>query len=146
MFANNGGEESFGIWLDDCNNPSFNHPIIEVGEFPDDPRCMGVAGTNLLSFLRGFSAYHLTEAEMDRDFRGEDILPIKKALDMLLVPQSLRGEDFDESPHFDKISTGGDTRFSALRQWADPNLPDPYGDSYSQQYTIADLKKLFGGT
>ena len=32
-----------------CGNPIYNHPIIEVGEMPDEDGCMGVVGTNLIS-------------------------------------------------------------------------------------------------
>ena len=53
------------------------------------------------------------------------------------VPQSLRAEHHYEDP---------DENFALLRKWADPQLPDPYGNSYSQEYTIADLKRLFGAT
>lgn len=58
LFAGNGGEEIFGIWLPETANPIYNHPIIEVGELPAEEGYMGIAGTNLLSFLRGWSAFH----------------------------------------------------------------------------------------
>ena len=44
------------------------------------------------------------------------------------------------------IMMNPDENFALLRKWADPQLPDPYGNSYSQEYTIADLKRLFGAT
>ena len=133
LFADDHAEQAYGIWLPACGNPSFSHPIIEVGELFDDG-CMGVVGTNLLSFLHGRAAFHLVYDERDKlEEGGEELKRIQTALDMLKVPQSLRGEHFDdEMPPF--------------RKWADPQLPDPYGTSYSQRYTIADLKKLFGET
>ena len=142
LFAGDGGGGMFGIWLSETSNPIFNHPIIEVGEMPDEEGCMGVAGTNLLSFLRGWSAYRLM-LEESNELRivelGEDkdaptrLQRIQTALDMLQVPQSLRGDNFDDE-------------IAPFRKWADPQLPDPYGDSYTQRYTIADLKKLLGVT
>ncbi|MYE88630.1 SMI1/KNR4 family protein [Candidatus Poribacteria bacterium] len=133
LFAGMGGEEFFGIWLAETGNPIYNHPIIEVGELHDEG-CMGVAGTNLLSFLHRWSAYHLVYDERDKlEEGGEELRRIQSALDMLQVPQSLRGEHFDDE-------------MSPFRKWADPQLPNPYGDSYSQQYTIGDLKRLFGET
>ena len=131
LFAHNGSEEVYGIWLPACGNPSFSHPIIEVGELFDDG-CMGVVGTNLISFLRGRAAFHLVYNERDELAEGgEKLSRLQTALDMLQVPQSLRGDNFDdEMPPF--------------RKWADPQLPDPDGTSYSQRYTITDLKQLFG--
>ena len=64
-------------------------------------------------------------------------------LDILQVPQWLRYEHFDES-QYDDGQAVVDHHFSQIRKWADPSLPDPYGSSYNQGYTIADLKKLFG--
>ncbi len=133
LFAGMGGEEFFGIWLAETGNPIYNHPIIEVGELHDEG-CMGVAGTNLISFLRRFSAYHLVYDERDQlEEGGLKLSRIQKALNLLKVPQSLRGEHFDDE-------------MIPFIKWADPQLPDPYGDSYNQRYTIADLKKLFGET
>ena len=62
LFAHNGGEEAYGIWLPKIGNPIYNPPIIEVGELFDEG-CMGVVGTNFISFLRGWSAFHLVMEE-----------------------------------------------------------------------------------
>ena len=146
LFAGDGGGGAFGIWLPACGNPMYNHPIIEVGELAGEDGCMGVAGTNLLSFLRGWSAFQLVMTENDELWKvelGEDkdapnrLKRIQTALDTRKIPQSLRSEHHQKDP---------DENFAQLRKWADPQLPDPYGDSYSQQYTIADLKKLLGAT
>ncbi len=134
LFAGDGGAGGFGIWLLDCGNPIYNHPVIEVGELAGEEGCMGVAGTNLITFLRRFSAYHLVYDERDElEEGGLKLIRIQKALDLLKVPQSLRGEHFDD-------------QMAPFRKWADPQLPDPYGDSYSQGYTISDLKRIFGAT
>ncbi len=139
LFAAMGGSEVFGIWLPRCGNSIYNHPIIEVGTIFEEG-CMGVAGTNLISFLRGWSAYHLMEQEIDARGAFEDgestdaaMKQIHTALNMLKVPQSLRGEHYNHE-------------IEPFRKWADPQLPDPDGDSYSQRYTITDLKRLFGAT
>ena len=146
LFAGDGGGGAFGIWLPACGNSMYNYPIIEVGELAGEDGCMGVAGTNLLSFLRGWSAFQLVmteDSELWKVELGEDkdapnrLQRIQTALDTLKVPQSLRAEHHHEDP---------DENFAQLRKWADPQLPDPYGDSYSQRYTIADLKQLFGET
>ena len=140
IFAGDGGAGGFGIWLLPCGNPIYNHPVIEVGELAGEEGCMGVAGTNLISFLRGWAAFHLVYDERDELWPvelGEDkdapnrLKRIQAALDTLGVPQSLRGENFDDYLH-------------PFRKWADPQLPDPRGDAYSQLYTVADLKRLFG--
>ena len=134
LFAVDGGEEAFAIWLPACGNPIYNHPIIEVGELFDEG-CMGVAGTNLISFLYGWSTYYLMLKELDKSKEVE-------FLDKLQVPQSLRPEHFDES-QYAPPPTGRDPHFIQLRKWADPLLPDPAGNSYRQRYTIADLKRIF---
>ena len=132
LFAGMGGEEAFAIWLPACSNPIFSHPIIEVGELPGEEGCMGLAGTNLVSFLQGWSAYHLVCDERDEAEDGEKLSQIQTALDMLKVPRSLRGDNFDDL-------------LTSFKGWADPQLPDPDGHSYNQRYTIADLKRLFDG-
>ena len=129
LFAGDGGGGAFGIWLPCCVNPIYNHPIIEVGELPGEEGCMGIAGTHLLSFLRGWSTYRLMLKELDK---SKEVA----FLDRLQVPQSLRPEHFADS----------EEKFAQLRKWADPQLPDPYGTSYSQQYTISDLKRIFDET
>ena len=143
LFAGDGGGGGFGIWLLACGNSIYNHPVIEVGELSGEG-CMGVAGTNLLSFLSGWSAFQLVmkeDSELWKVELGEDkdapnrLQRIQTALDTRKVPQSLRSEHHHEDP---------DENFAQLRKWADPLLPDPYGNSYSQLYTIADLKQLFG--
>ena len=146
LFAGDGDGGGFGIWLLACGNPIYNHPIIEVGELAGEEGCMGIAGTNLLSFLHGWSAFQFVmkeDGELWKVELGEDkdapnrLKRTQTALNTLEVPQSLRAEHHHEDP---------DENFAQLRKWADPQLPDPYGDSYSQRYTIADLKKLFGAT
>lgn len=145
LFASMGGEEVFGIWLPATGNPIYSHPIIEVG-FITGEGCMGWVGTNLLSFLRGWSAFQLVMTENDELWKvelGEDkdapnrLKRTQTALNTLFVPQSLRAEHHYEDP---------DENFAQLRKWADPQLPNPHGNSYSQEYTIADLKRIFGET
>ena len=53
IFAGDGGGGGFGIWLLPCGNPIYNHPVIEIGELAGEEGCMGLAGTNLLSFCAG---------------------------------------------------------------------------------------------
>ena len=145
LFAGDGGGGGFGIWLLACGNSIYNHPVIEVGELSGEG-CMGVAGTNLLSFLSGWSAFQLVmkeDSELWKVELGEDkdapnrLQRIQTALDTRKVPQSLRSEHHHEDP---------DENFAQLRKRADPQLPDPSGDSYTQRYTITDLKRLFGAT
>ena len=145
LFALEGGSDLFGIWLAEAGNPIYNHPIIEVGMI-FDAGCMGIVGTNLISFLCGWSAFQLVmaeDSELSKVELGEDkdapnrLQRIQTVLDTLEVPQSLRSEHHHEDP---------DENFAQLRKWADPQLPDPSGNSYTQRYTITDLKKLFGVT
>ena len=138
LFASSGAGEDYGIWLSETSNPIFNHPIIEVGMLPEAEGCMGVVGTNLTSYLRGRAVYYFVDEERKAlTGDGEKLKAIQTALATLEVPQSLRAKYHHEDPY---------ENFVQLRKWADPNLPDPAGNSYSQLYTIADLKRLFGAT
>ena len=124
---------------------------------------MGVVGTNMESFLLSRSAYYLMQSEISvlahirvavedgkdpTDALIKQLGQIQTALDMLQVPQHLRTEPFYatyEERFGDKPDDWRvDHHFPQIRKWADPLLPDPYGDSYTQRYTVTDLKKLFG--
>ena len=72
LFADNGGKETFGLSLPETGNPIFQHPIIEVGELSGEEGCMGVAGTPLVSFLLGLTAYNLINRENDAQGDVED--------------------------------------------------------------------------
>lgn len=137
LFALEGGSDLFGIWLAEAGNPIYNHPIIEVGMI-FEVGCMGIVGTNLISFLSGWSAYYLMLEELDK---SKEVA----FLDRLQVPQSLRPEHFDDS-QYERTHPLEAVHFTQLRKWADPQLPDPSGNSYTQRYAITDLKKLFGET
>ncbi|MDE0184081.1 MAG: SMI1/KNR4 family protein [Candidatus Poribacteria bacterium] len=138
LFATNGLSEAYGIWLPETDSEVFKQPIIEVA--PTDEGCMAVVGTNLTSFLLGRTAYHLV-FEID-NFDGskkpdasKKLKQLQIALDILQVPQTFRHvEFFDDSDH----------HFSQIIKWADPSLPNPCASSYIQEYTVTDLKKLFG--
>lgn len=143
LFAGDGGGGAFGIWLLACGNPIYNHPVIEVGELAGEEGCMGLAGTNLISFLRGWSAYRMMMQYIILE--AVDKSKELEFLNKLQVPRWLRYEHFDES-QYDATHAWEDPHFTQLRKWADPQLPDPSGSSYNQEYTIADLKKLFGVT
>ena len=122
IFAGDGGGGGFGIWLLACGNPIYDHPVIEVGELAGEEGCMGLAGTNLLSFLRGWSAFHLVLEESGELWKvelGEDkdapnrlkriqrtghatsAIESLEFLGKLQVPRWLRYEHFDEIQYDD---------------------------------------------
>ena len=143
LFAGDGGEGKFGIWMGECANRRFDHPIIEVSlEIFREYGCMGIAGTNLVSFLHGWCAYkiHLM------DEAGEE--GIERGLRGLGVPPHLWHEEFYANTMNALGLEGGDPyidhHFHQLRKWADPGLPDPYGDACSQRYSIADVRRILG--
>ena len=121
LFAGDGGGDHFGIWLPETESKIFDHPIIEIGQI-FEPGCMGVVGTNLTSFLLGRTVWSLL-------------------LDKLQVPQRIRS--------FKPFGNDTERQYLEIIKWADPLLPDsllsdiPYS-SYRQEYTVTDLKKLFG--
>ena len=159
LFAHEGASNVYGIWLPETNSEVFRQPIIEVGSIHEEG-CMGVVGTNLESFLLGSSACSLIWSEiaaLNAINDGEDpnapkqLKQIQTALEMLQVPQHLRtppylGVDpfyvvYDEQLARDHLVQ--------VKKWADRLLPDslladPSYISYSQRYTVTDLKKMFG--
>lgn len=157
LFAHEGGSDVFGIWMPKTNSKIFRQPIIEVGAIHEEG-CMGVVGTNLESFLLGTSAYSLIWSEIaaiNAVDEGEDpnapkkLNQIQTALEMLQVPRHLRtpsclGVDPFYVVYDEQLA---DEHLAEIRKWADPLLPDSllasYG-SYKQEYTVTDLKKLFG--
>jgi hypothetical protein len=120
VFGDNGGDELFGIWLPDTQGKVFEHPILVIGEI-FEPRCMAIEATGLFPFLLGWTAYYclLYEAE-------------SSLLDALGLPESLRFNP-------DEVD---DTVFARLRQWADPNLPDPNPDPYRHGYDTESLMSI----
>ena len=144
LFATNGFSEAYGIWLPETDSEVFKQPIIEVA--PTDEGCMGVVGTNLTSFLLGRSAYHLIfEIDIlddnEEPCAANKLERLQTALDMIQVPQILRRVEW----------FGGDDlhHFVQIIKWADPLLPDSLlsnlcSSSYTQKYTVTDLKTLFG--
>lgn len=145
LFADNGGEEAFGIWLPETGNPIFENPIIEVGELPGEEGCMGIAGTNLVSFLLGLTADDLIDRENDAQGDVEDgedleaphrLKQLQTALDRLQVPEDLRMgpfyDSYKEQFGIDYTEDRVERHFPLIRKWAAPTLPDPYGDSYTQ--------------
>ena len=145
LFAGEGGSDHYGIWLPETNSEIFNHPIIEVGTI-FEPGCMGVVGTNLTSFLLGRTVWSLLfeidDLEDSEEPNARDKLKqVQTALDMLQVPQRFR--------YFDPFGDDSERQFLQIIKWADPLLPDsllsdPFYSSYTQKFTVTDLKKLFG--
>jgi hypothetical protein len=122
VFADNGSESLFGVWLQPTGSRIFQSPMVEVGEIYE-PGCMAVAGTSLVPFLRGWTAYYLL---------SEDD-PSTQSLDALGLPEELRFAAEDMK----------DEHFAQLRRWADPELPDPYVDAYRSRFDMDALKSLF---
>ena len=157
LFAHEGASNVYGIWLPETDSEVFRQPIIEVGSIHEEG-CMGVVGTNLESFLLSLTAAHLIDLEIEAlHDDGENpnaVMQLKRvqtALDMLKVPQRLRrkGLTIIAAVNDPSILLDDEQDFVKIRKWADPLIPDsllanPYYSSYSQRYTVTDLKKLFG--
>lgn len=118
VFADDGSEGLFGIWLPETRSEGLGHPIVEIGSV-FEPECMAIAGTDLAPFLLGWTAYYSLLLEADHH-----------VLDAIGVPPSLRDEELD------------DELFAQLRRWADPGLPDPYPDPYEKGHSAQQLTNL----
>jgi hypothetical protein len=119
VFADNGAGHYFAAYTGSAISP-WQCPIVEVGEL-FEPGCLALAGTDLLRFLVGYTAYYLLVLERPDLLRS------------LGVPTTFeRVEPDDES-------------FAALRAWADPALPNPMGDPYIDRLDPRALATIVGG-
>ena len=144
LFASEGGAFYYGIWFPEIGESSYNHPVIELArELIDTEGCMSIAGTNLVSFLLGWSAYYV-QSPFDRG--PSRVRQERKALDILQVPQHLRHDEFHANIRPTLVEAYNqpwiNNYFSQLRKWADPQLPAPYGNAFDHQFSIADLKSI----
>lgn len=121
IYGDFGGDGLLGIWLPETHNPTYIHPVLEIGEI-FEPKCMALLGTSVLPFLLGWTAHYLLLLEAD-----------VKALDAIELPTSLRvqPDELDEN------------LFAELRKWADPKLLDYYPNPYRQRYDAEGLRALF---
>jgi hypothetical protein len=122
VFGDNGSDEQFGIWLPTVHRAGFDDPIIVIGEFDFD--MLAIAGTSLVPFLYGWTAYYALMYEVDA-----------RILDALGLPAALRVPEryLDEEA------------FARIRQHYDPGLPDYDPDPYRERSTVAKLKAFFEG-
>jgi hypothetical protein len=113
-------EHLFGLWLPHHRRSAAAVPVIEVGEL-FEPRCMAVAGTDLVRFLTTRTVHYLmTYADTT------------EALDLLGVPVSLRSPD------------PSDELKAALTRWTDPELADPEPDPNERGLNADELRERYG--
>jgi len=117
VFAGDGSDSLFGLWLDETDNDS--PPVVEIGSIFGHG-CMSVAGTTLDCFLRRWTAYYLLVCEAPAS-----------ALDALKLPSDLR------------VSEADDALVIKLCAWADPELPTVAPDPYRDRLTPDDIRQLF---
>jgi hypothetical protein len=119
VFADNGAGHYFAVYTGLAISP-WRCPIVEVGEL-FEPGCLALAGTDLIQFLSGYTAYYLLVLDRPDLLRG------------LGVPRDLeRLEPNDDS-------------FATLRAWADPALPNPMADPYVDRLDPLALATIVGG-
>jgi hypothetical protein len=120
VFGGNGGDDQFGIWYPSGAPADGPTPVVMVGSI-FEPGCLALAGTDLPKFLLAWSGYYLALLDAPTE-----------ALDALGLPDSLRRIDADGSlaPYF---------------RWADPALPDPEPDPYSQRMDAGGVAAVIEG-
>jgi SMI1 / KNR4 family (SUKH-1) len=119
VFANDGSDALYGLWL--ANSPSGTQtPVVELGEGGSG---IALIATDLVRFLKARTAYYVMLAEA-----GDE------PLDELGVPRELRrpAEELRD-----------DTLY-ALRDWADPDLPDAHADPYEKPTPVALIRQAYG--
>jgi hypothetical protein len=119
VFGDNGADDSFGLWLPRGRRDDDPAPVIQIAEVGDG---LAIAGTSLVQFLIGWSAYYLLDEGAE------------SALSALGVPERLWGAEPD------------DEAFAELLRWADPELSDPLPDPYGRPVDVETLRKRFGGS
>jgi len=122
IFGDNGGEESFGLWLP-ANGDGARPLVVEIGEVFEDA-CLTVVGDDLPSFLLGWTAFYLLSAQ--------DRFETREAVGALGLPHDLRSLE----------GGGTDEELSTLLRWASPGLPDPRPDAYRRGLTAAQVDKV----
>jgi hypothetical protein len=127
IFGDNGGDESFGLWLPTSRSPADPVPVIEIAEGGEaaveveERDGFAVVGTDLPKFLAGWSAYYLLLLEADT-----------AALEALRVPERFWNREAD------------DLLMSDLLAWADPQLPDRDPHPYQRPVVAQALREMFG--
>jgi hypothetical protein len=114
VFGGNGGDDQFGIWYPSGAPADGPTPVVMIGSI-FEPGCLALAGTDLPKFLLAWSGYYLALLDAPTE-----------ALDALGLPDSLRRIDKDGS-------------FAPYFRWADPSLPDPVPDPYSQRMDAEEI-------
>lgn len=120
-FGDDGSDEQFGIWLPDVRLPGFGHPIVLIGEFDFD--MLAIAGTGLVPFLYGWTAFYALMEEVDPE-----------VLDALGLPFSLRVPE----RYLDEAA------FARIREHYDPGLPDYDPNPFRKGRDVEDIRTLFG--
>jgi hypothetical protein len=117
VFGGNGGDEQLGLWYPSGAPADGPTPVVMIGSI-FEPGCLALAGTDLPDFFLAWSGYYVVLLEAPAE-----------ALDALGLPGSLRKIDADGSlaPYF---------------RWADPSLPDPEPDPYSQRLAVEDIAAI----
>jgi hypothetical protein len=127
VFGDNGGDESFGLWLPTSRSTTDPVPVIEIAEGGEaaleleERDGFAVIGTGLPNFLTSWSAYYLLLLEAET-----------AALEALSVPESFWNREADDSLMNDLLA------------WADPALPDPHPDPYQRPVVARALREMFG--
>ena len=119
LFGDDGSDSEFGLWLPEGGASLDDCPVIELGESV----AMAIAGSSLCCFLKGRTAYYLL---WEKD--------AARSLDALGLPAELRTDSPD------------DDDFAKITQWADPSLPNPVPDPYTDCITADELRARFNGT
>ena len=112
--GDNGAGDPFGLWLSSAQTGA--PPIVSIGAI-FEPKCMSVAGSSLLPFLRARTAYYLMLCD------GPSV-----ALDALEVPENLRSAESD------------DALWAAIVAWADPTRPRVSDDPYTAELDVKGIE------
>jgi hypothetical protein len=128
VFADDGCDEHFGIWIPVGSSEQSPHPVIWVGSIFDEPKCLAVIGTGICEFLRIWTAFQQLN---DKQTWEESPMP-HAALDALSVPPQWREEVLKDADLRDL-------------SWADPGLPDFNPDPYERGVDAQQLRRMYGG-
>jgi SMI1-KNR4 cell-wall len=120
IFASNGQDGSFGVWLP--RDGDARPIVVEIGEIFEDA-CLAVVGDDLESFVRAWGAYYLA---------------------LIGYPDEMKAEfpEFDLPEELALTDDGSEDEFFAILRWANPGLPDPRPDPYERGLTAAQVDEI----
>lgn len=132
LFADNGGEEHYGLWIDP-EDRSREPIVVELGEGGVEGGSLAIVGVDLGAFLLARTAQVWIYPP---DWGGDpeavrDELGVPEAVMAAFTPPTATSEE-----------DGLEEYWEAVYQWASPGIPSPVPDVYEDGLTAEQVQEL----